>query len=115
MVLLSSLRLIWSGVDAIDSPDQSRQGFEHMLHLKFLKNFSGDFSMACRQKFLIFGIFKACISKTAYKSFENTKKKEFFDDKPSKRRLKNFFKDFECIILFKTLTGLIRAINRTNF
>ena len=28
--------------------------------------------MACRQKILIFGIFKACISKIAYKSFENT-------------------------------------------
>ena len=29
--------------------------------------------MACRHKILIFGIFKACISKIAYKSFENTK------------------------------------------
>ena len=25
---VASTRLIWSGVDAIDSPDQSRQGFE---------------------------------------------------------------------------------------
>ena len=38
----------------------------------------------------------------------------FFDDKRSKSGPRNFFKDFGCIILFKTLTGLIRAINRTN-
>ena len=37
----------------------------------------------------------------------------FFDDKPSKSRLRNFFKDFGCIILFKIFKGLIRAMNRT--
>ena len=58
MVLLSSLasfvastRLIRSGIGAIDSPDQSRQGFEQYNTSEVLeKNFSGDFSMACRQK-----------------------------------------------------------------
>ena len=29
--------------------------------------------MACRQQILIDGIFRACISKIAYKNFENTK------------------------------------------
>ena len=38
----------------------------------------------------------------------------FFDDKPSKSRPRNFFKDFGCIVLFKTLTILIRAIIRLN-
>ena len=58
MVLLSSLasfvvstRLIQSRIGAIDSPDQSRQGFEQYNTSEVLeKNFSGDFSIACRQK-----------------------------------------------------------------
>ena len=74
VVLLSSLasfvvstRLIQSRIGAIDSPDQSRQGFEQYNTSEVLeKNFSGDFSIACRQKMLMFGIFKACTSKFAY-------------------------------------------------
>ena len=34
----------------------------NMMYRKSLKNFSDDFSMACRQKMFIFGHFKACIS-----------------------------------------------------
>ena len=74
MVLLSSLasfvastRLIQSRIGAIDSPDQSRQGFEQYNTSEVLeKNFSGHFSIACRQKMLMFWIFKACTSTFAY-------------------------------------------------
>ena len=68
-----STRLIRSGSGAIDSPDQSLKVLNNMIHPKSLKCFSLDFVMACRQKILIFGIFKACISKIAYRNFENTK------------------------------------------
>ena len=85
MVLLSllasfvaSTRLIRPGIGANDSPDQSRQGFEQYDTAEVLeKVFSVDFLMACRQKILIFGIFKACISKIAYTSLENTKNENF--------------------------------------
>ena len=54
---------IRSGVGAIDNPDQSGQVFEQYdvseVPEKF---FSHDFSMACRQKMIIFDHFKACIS-----------------------------------------------------
>ena len=54
---------IRSGVGAIDNPDQSGQVFEQYdvseVPEKF---FSHDFSMACRQKMIIFGHFKACKS-----------------------------------------------------
>jgi len=33
--------------------------------------------MACRQKILIFGIFKACISNFTYTNLENTKNENF--------------------------------------
>ena len=33
--------------------------------------------MTCRQKFSFFGILNACMSKIAYKSFENTKHENF--------------------------------------
>ena len=45
---VASTRLIQSGVGAIDSPDQSRQGLNNMIHPKSLKKFLGDFTMACR-------------------------------------------------------------------
>ena len=64
---VASTRLIWSGVGAIDSPDQSRQGFEQYDTSEVLKKFLGGFTMTCRQKILIFGIFKACISKIAFR------------------------------------------------
>ena len=71
---VASTRLIRPGVGANDSPDQSRQGFEQYDTSEvFEKVFQSDFLMACCQKILIFGIFNACISKIAYKSFENTK------------------------------------------
>merc|ERR1712219_26027 len=54
---------IWSGVGAIDSPDQSGQVFEQYDVSEVPeKIFSDDFSMACRQKMFIFGHFEACIS-----------------------------------------------------
>ena len=66
MVLHSSLtsfvvstRLIRSGVDAIDSPDQFRQLVDQYDPSEIPeKIFSVDFSMACREKMFIFGIFK---------------------------------------------------------
>ena len=74
---VASTRLIRSGVGAIDSPDQSRQGFEQYDTPEVLEKILGDFTMACHPKILIFGVFKACISKIAYKSFENTKNENF--------------------------------------
>jgi len=38
----------------------------NVINPKSSKNFSGDFSMACRQQMRIFGIFKACISTFVY-------------------------------------------------
>ena len=59
----ASTRPIRSGVGAIDNPHQSRQVFEQYdIYEVPQKMFSDDFSMACRQKMFIFGIFKACIS-----------------------------------------------------
>ena len=83
MVLLSSLasfvtstRLTWSGVGAIDSPDQSRQFFDQDDPSEVPeKIFSGDFWMACREKMFIFGIFKACISNFAYYNLYQRKPK----------------------------------------
>ena len=74
---VASTRLIRSGVGAIDSPDQSRQCFEQYDTSKVEKGFSVDFLIAYRQKILILGIFKACISKIAYTSLENTKNENF--------------------------------------
>ena len=45
--------------------------------------------MACRQNILIFGIFKAYMSKIAYKSFENTKNENFLT--PSHRKVAQEF------------------------
>ena len=74
---VASTRLIWSGVDAIDSPDQSRQGFEQYDTFEVLeKNFSRLFD-GLSSKILIFGIFKACISTIANSSLENTKNENF--------------------------------------
>ena len=57
---------IRSGVGAIDNPDQLGQVFEQYDISEVPdKNFSDDFSMACRQKMFIFGIFRACISNVA--------------------------------------------------
>ena len=57
---------IRSGVGAIDNPDQLGQVFEQYDISEVPdKNFSDDFSMACRQKMFIFGIFKDCISNVA--------------------------------------------------
>ena len=62
-----STRLSRSGVGAIDSPDQSQQLFDQYDPSEVLeKIFSGDFSMACREKMFIFGIFKLYISNFAY-------------------------------------------------
>ena len=112
---VASTRLIWSGIGAIDSLDQSRQGFEQYDTSEVAeKIFFGKFSMACREKMFTFGIFKVCVSNFAYASLENIKNQHFFHDKSSKSRPRKIFRDFGCIILFKTLTGLIKAINRTN-
>ena len=71
---VASTRMIRSVVGAIDSPYQSRQCFEQYDTSEVLeKVLSDDFLIACRQRILIFGIFKACISKIAYTSLENTK------------------------------------------
>ena len=57
---------IRSKVGAIDNPDQSGQVFEQCDVSEVPeKNFSDDFSMACRQKMFILGHFKACISNFA--------------------------------------------------
>ena len=72
VLFVASTRLIRLGVGAIDSPDQSRQGFEQYDTSEVLeKGFSVDFLMACRQKILIFGIFKTCIDNFVYTDFEN--------------------------------------------
>ena len=73
---VASTRLIRSGVGAIDSPDQSRQGFEQydtseVLEKFFCRRF--DHLMAYREKILIFSIVMPCISKIAYTSLENSK------------------------------------------
>ena len=74
---VASTRLIRSGVGAIDSPDQSRQGFEQYDTAEVLeKVFSADFLMAFRQKILIFGIFKVFISNFAYTGLENENTKK---------------------------------------
>ena len=62
----ASTRPIRSGIGAIDNPDHSGQVFEQYdISEVPEKNFSDDFSMACRQKMFIFGHFKACISNFA--------------------------------------------------
>ena len=49
---IASTRLIRSGVGAIDSPDQPRQGFEQYdTSKKSLKKVLGDFTMAFVKKF----------------------------------------------------------------
>ena len=68
MVLHSSLssfvaskRLIWSGVGAIDSPDQSRQGFEQYDTFEVLeKNFQANVLWLVVKKFsfLVFSTLK---------------------------------------------------------
>ena len=51
---VASTHLIRSGVGVIDNPDQSCQHLEQYGTSEVLyKNFSGDFSMACRQNMLI--------------------------------------------------------------
>ena len=55
----------------------------NMIHSKFFKRFLGDFTMACCPKIFIFAIFKAFISKIAYKNFRKYQKWEFSYDKPS--------------------------------
>ena len=67
---VASTRLIRSGVGAIDSPGQSRQLFDQYDPFEVPeKIFSGDFSLACREKMFIFGIFKLDISNFAYYNF----------------------------------------------
>ena len=74
MVLLSSLasfvvstRLIQSRIGAIDSPDQSRQGFEQYNTSKVLEKISrATFRSLVVKKMLMFWIFKACTSTFAY-------------------------------------------------
>ena len=62
----ASTRPIRLGVGAIDNPDQSGQVCQqHDISEVPEKIFSDDFSMTCRQKMFIFGIFKACISNFA--------------------------------------------------
>ena len=63
---------IRSGVGAIDNPDQSGQVFEQYDVSEVPeKNFSDDFSMACRQKMFILGHFRTCISNFAdYKLYQ---------------------------------------------
>ena len=51
---VASTRLMWSGVGAIDSPDQFRQGSEQNDTFEVLESFLGEFLMACRQKFSFF-------------------------------------------------------------
>ena len=77
-LFVASTRLIRLGVGAIDSPDQSCQGFEQYDTSQVLeKKFLGDFTMACRQNILIFGIFKTFTSNFAYTSLENAKNENF--------------------------------------
>ena len=85
MVSLSSLasfvastRLIRSRIGAIDTPDQSRQGFEQYNTSEVLeKNFSGDFSIACHRKMPIYPLVKLIVSKFACISLENLKHEHF--------------------------------------
>ena len=63
---VASTRLIRLEVGAIDTPNQSCQSFEQYGASEVLENFSGDFSMACRQNMLIFSIFKAFIGTFGY-------------------------------------------------
>ena len=57
---VSSTRLIRSGVGAIDGPDQSRQLFDQYNPSEVPeKIFSGDFSMASREKNVHFWYFQA--------------------------------------------------------
>ena len=86
----------------------------NMIRPKSFKNFSFDFLMACRKKILIFGIFKACISKIAYTSLDNTKNEHVLTTSYQKVASENYFRDFGCIIFIKILTGLISAIIGTN-
>jgi len=61
-----------------------------------------------------FPLVQVTVSKIAYIKLENTKNEHSFHDKPSKSRPRKIFRDIGWIILIKKLTGLIRAINRTN-
>ena len=63
---VASTPLTRSGIGANDSPDHSRQLFDQYDPSEVPeKIFSGDFSMACREKMFIFGIFKRYISNFA--------------------------------------------------
>ena len=56
---VASTHLIRSGVGVIDNPDQSCQNLEQYGTSEVLyKNFSGDFSIACRQNMLILAFSK---------------------------------------------------------
>ena len=73
---VTSTRLIRSENGAIDSPDQSRQLFDQYDPSEVPeKIFSGDFSLACREKMFIFGIFKLYISNFAYYNLYQRKMK----------------------------------------
>ena len=50
----------------------------NMIHAKSLKKILGDFLINCREKMLIFGSYKACISNFAYTSLATTKNQYFF-------------------------------------
>ena len=69
----------------------------NMIHPKSLKKFFSRLFDGLSSKILIFGIFKACISKIAYTRLENTKNENLLTTSHQKTRLKDFFKDFGCI------------------
>ena len=60
--------------------------------------------MACRQKILIFGVFKACISKIAYTSLENSKNDNFLMISHQKST-ENFFEGLRMYNIVQNLDG----------
>ena len=100
---VASTRRNRSRVCTIDSPDHPRQVFDQYDTCKVPeKVFCVDFLIACRQKLLIFGSCKACISKIAYTSLATTKNEHFFTTIDQKVAQENFSGTLHVSYLSKT-------------